>query len=73
MPGQQARPFLRLFRMDGDGANSTGILEWRVLDSGKSPAFPPFVSAGVDRDVVVGGKTFLSGSLKFLKPKRVSW
>ena len=66
---------LRL-EMDGDGGNSTGILEWRVLDSGKSPEFPPFVSAGVDRDVVVGGKTYLSGSLKFLKPGQsaeVSW
>jgi DUF1680 family protein len=66
---------LRL-EMDGDGANSTGILEWRVLDSGKSPEFPPMVSAGVDRDVVVGGKTYLSGSLKFLKPgqsAKVSW
>ena len=30
---------LRL-EMDGDGEYSTGILEWRVYDSGKSPAFP---------------------------------
>src|SRR5689334_197072 len=29
---------LRL-EMDGDGEFSTGILEWRVLDSGKSPEF----------------------------------
>jgi len=66
---------LRL-EMDGDGANSTGILEWRVWDSGKSPEFPPMVSAGVDRDAVTGGKTYLTGSLKFLKPgqsSKVSW
>jgi DUF1680 family protein len=66
---------LRL-EMDGDGSNSTGILEWRVLDSGKSPDFPPKVSAGVDRDVMLDGKTYLSGSLKFLKPNssaKVLW
>ncbi len=66
---------LRL-EMDGDGSNSTGILEWRVLDSGKSPDFPPKVSAGVDRDVMLDGKTYLSGSFKFLKPNssaKVLW
>ena len=46
---------LRL-EMDGDGAFSTGILEWRVLDSGKSPDFPPSVAAGVDRVVILGGQ-----------------
>ena len=58
---------LRL-EMDGNENFSTGILEWRVLDSGKSPEFPPQVSAGVDRDVILGGKTYLSGTVKFLKP-----
>jgi hypothetical protein len=58
---------LRL-EMDGDAENSTGILEWRVLDSGKSPDFPPTVSAGVDRVVILGGKTYLDGQAKSLKP-----
>src|SRR5207253_3660795 len=44
---------------------------------GKSPDFPPTVSAGVDRDVVLGGKTYLSGKVKLLKPNspsaRVTW
>ena len=44
---------LRL-EMDGSENFSTGILEWRVLDSGKSPEFPPRVNAGVDRDVMAG-------------------
>src|SRR5207302_10631056 len=39
--------------MDGDGEFSTGILEWRVLDSGKAPDFRPTVAAGVDRHVVL--------------------
>jgi len=68
---------LRL-EMDGDGNYSTGILEWRVVDSGKSPDFPPSVTAGVDRVVVLGGKTYLTGELKTLRKKTdaattVSW
>jgi len=62
--------------MAGSENFSTGVLEWRVLDSGKSPEFPPRVRAGVDRDVMLGGKTYLSGTVKFLKPDstaKVSW
>ena len=62
---------LRL-EMDGSEKFSTGILEWRVLDSGKSPDFPPRVRAGVDRDVMLGGKTYLSGAVKFFKPGSTS-
>ncbi len=51
---------LRL-EIDSDEGFSTGILEWRVLDSGKSPKFPPSVKAGIDRVVVLGGKTYLNG------------
>jgi DUF1680 family protein len=67
---------LRL-EFDGDGESSTGILEWRVLDSDKSPDFPPSVVAGVERIVILGGKTYLSGKVKSLKPgatsARVTW
>ena len=62
-------PKLRL-EFDSNEQSSTGILEWKVYDSGKSPEFPPSVSAGVDRVVVLGGKTYLSGSVKGLKPGR---
>ncbi|MCA9241073.1 MAG: glycoside hydrolase family 127 protein [Planctomycetales bacterium] len=54
---------LRL-EMDSDGEHSTGILEWRVLDSGDSPAFAPVVLGDVDRVVMLGGKTYLNGSLR---------
>jgi uncharacterized protein len=57
---------LRL-EVDSDGTYSTGILEWKVYDSGKSPKFPPVVNAGVDRDVVLGGKTYLNGTAKTLE------
>ncbi len=67
---------LRL-EIESDGTLSTGILEWRVLDSGKSPEFPPTVTAGLDRNVIVGGKTYLSGKVKSLKANdtaaKVNW
>ena len=53
---------LRL-EMDSSG-ESTGILEWRVYDWGDSPAFPPIVIAGLDRAVVLPGKTWLCGSVR---------
>jgi DUF1680 family protein len=56
---------LRL-EMDSDGSLSTGILEWKVYDSGKSPPFAPRVTAGLDRDVVFGGKTYLRGKVRTL-------
>jgi DUF1680 family protein len=56
---------LRL-EFDSVETSSTGILEWQVLDSGKSPTFPPRVSAGVERVVVRGGKTHLSGRVQSL-------
>jgi len=54
---------LRL-ELDSNGTFSTGILEWRVYDSGKSPNFAPSVEAGVDRVVVLPGKTYLSGAVR---------
>jgi DUF1680 family protein len=61
--GEVTTSGLRL-EFDGDGRSSTGILEWRVYDSGKSPDFPPVVKAGVDRVVVLPGKTYLSGAAR---------
>jgi len=54
---------LRL-EFDGNESFSTGILEWRVLDSGGSPNFAPTVGAGVDRIVVLPGQTYLEGSVR---------
>ncbi len=56
-------PKLRL-EMTGREKFSTGIIEWQVLDSGKSPRFPPRVSAGTDRIVVQPGVAFLRGTVK---------
>ena len=62
--------------MVSDGKRSTGILEWKVYSSGAIPLFPPTVDAGVDRAVVLGGKTYLSGSATWLNPasaQRARW
>lgn len=62
---------LRL-EMDGAETFSTGLLEWRVFDSGGSPNFPPAVEAGVDRTVVLPGQTYLVGTVRDDgKPQRV--
>jgi len=67
---------LRL-EMDGNGNYSTGILEWRVYDLGKSPNFAPLVTAGEDRVVVLPGKTWLRGTAhddgKPQSALRVTW
>ncbi|TWT75709.1 Non-reducing end beta-L-arabinofuranosidase [Posidoniimonas polymericola] len=57
---------LRLEIDSDDAGNSTGVLEWRVLDSGDSPQFPPMVQGDVDRIVMLGGKTYLSAKVKTL-------
>ncbi len=63
--------------IDAAGTYSTGILEWKVYDSGNSPAFPPIVDAGVDRVVMPGTVTYLSGTYQTLsrkgEPPRVAW
>jgi DUF1680 family protein len=53
---------LRL-EFDSDGEHSTGIIQWKVYDSGKSPAFRLRVLAGVDRTTVLPGKTYLHGKV----------
>ncbi len=53
---------LRL-ELDPEGEFSTGMLEWRVYDSGQSPLFPPRVNAGPDRVVVEGGQTYLDATV----------
>ncbi len=56
---------IRLEMDSAPGAQiSTGIIEFRVFDSGKSPPMPPQVAAGIDRVVVLKGKTYLTGTVK---------
>ncbi|MFC0875523.1 glycoside hydrolase family 127 protein [Saccharicrinis sp. FJH2] len=54
------------------------VIEWKVYASSDAPTYPPIVNAGEDRDVMIGGKTWLSGDVKVvdaldkLKWKKVS-
>jgi uncharacterized protein len=54
---------LRL-EFDSEKKFSTGILEWKVYDSGKSPKFAPRVAAGPDRVMVLPAKTYLHGTTR---------
>ncbi len=54
--------------LTSDGKLSPGILEWKVFSSGPVPLFPPAVNAGIDRAVVLEGKTYLSGKADWLVP-----
>ena len=45
----------------------TGILEWRVFNYGPVPSLPPVIDAGIDRSVVPGGKTYLTGRVIWLQ------
>ncbi len=54
--------------MDAQGGPqiSTGITEFRVFDSGKSPAFPPVVRAGMERVAVPKANTYLNATVRQL-------
>jgi DUF1680 family protein len=50
------------------------VLEWEVFQAENSPDHPPVVFAGGDRDVMLGGKTYLSGRVKSVTPlDKVNW
>ena len=57
---------LRL-EFESRGEASTGILEWKVYDSGESPPFPPTAMAGPDRIAVLPAVTYLSGTGKAVR------
>lgn len=44
------------------------LVEWKVPQPAGAPDYPPIVNAGADRDMVTGGKTWLSGSAHSIRP-----
>lgn len=46
-----------------------GIMEWRVYNAGPTPPLPPMIHAGLDRSVVAGGPTYLTGKAIWLEDK----
>lgn len=50
------------------------LLEWKALKTLNSPEIAPVINAGGDRDVMTGGKTYLSGNIKSVDPlKNTMW
>lgn len=53
--------------IDSTDRGATPLQEWLVYRSGNEE-YPPVVSAGVDRDVMLNGKTYLAGTIKAATP-----
>lgn len=63
-------------RIDLDSADRgvTTLLEWVVTKTPNSPNPKPLVSAGIDRDVIINGKTYLDASVKSVSPvSKIEW
>lgn len=53
---------------------AAAIFEWEVISSDPSMKYAPVVDAGIDRSVILGGKTYLRGSCKSVNPvDRTRW
>ena len=64
---------LRL-ELDSADRGPAALLEWQVFASPASAPYPPVVSAGIDRDVMLGGKTYLAGVVKSVTPvDKLEW
>jgi DUF1680 family protein len=60
--------------VDSVGRSLDNIIEWIVIQAENSPNHPPVVTAGVDRSVMLGGKTYLSGGVKSVVPHdKIIW
>lgn len=50
------------------------VLEWQVFKPEDAPAVAPVITAGIDRMVVTGGRTYLMGLIKSVDPlKKTLW
>ena len=51
-----------------------GVLEWKVYNFGPVPSLRPVIDAGIDRSVVSGGRSDLSGKVTWLQdsPRNVA-
>ena len=47
--------------------HAAGIIEWKVYNFGPVPTLAPVVNSGLDRSVVIGGKTYLAGTAVWLQ------
>lgn len=50
------------------------VLEWIVFKTDNSASPAPLVNAGMDRDVMLNGKTYLAGSIRSVAPvSKIEW
>ena len=59
---------LRL-QVDLEAEKPAGVMEWRVYNVGPVPVLPPVIHAGIDRSVMIGGQTYLSGKAIWLEDR----
>jgi DUF1680 family protein len=60
--------------MDSSDRYSSTLAEWTVAESEHSKPIAPIVMAGANRDVMLDGKTYLSGHTRSVHPiTRVEW
>lgn len=53
---------------------TANVLEWKIAQAPNAPDIPPVVSAGGDRDLMFGGKTYLNAKVKSVTPiDKVAW
>jgi hypothetical protein len=63
-------------RLEGDSSLffNANVIEWEVYQARNSAGHPPVISGLGDRDVMLGGKTYLSASVRSVTPvDRVIW
>jgi len=60
--------------VENEERQASAIFEWEVISSDPSVKYAPVVNAGIDRSVIVGGKTYLRGTYKSVSPiTRIMW
>ncbi len=60
--------------LDSADRGVTTLLEWVVAKSPNSANPKPLVSAGIDRDLIINGKTYLDASVKSVSPvSKIEW
>lgn len=60
--------------LDSADRGAATLLEWVVAKAPNSPNPKPVVFAGIDRDVMINGKTYLDASVKSVTPvSKIEW
>lgn len=60
--------------VENEERQASAIFEWKVMSSDPAKKYAPVVDAGIDRYVIIGGKTYLRGSYKSVDPvDKIRW